>query len=252
MMPISARNAWALGWALVGMTALAGLAQAQNEPAQTAAPAAGTQVPPARIGTIDMDKVFKDYKKVKFSSDQLKNEATAKQAELQKLMAQMRELAGQLEALAPGSGTFKEKESEITKLKVQYEAEREQAQAEFARREADAIATIYKEVQAMSASVARHYGLTFIVKISGEPVSGNDPNSVMAAMARTVVHSDPSADITNVVVHNLNLAYERQAGAQAPRAAAPAVDPATRPAAATAAPPPRAAARPNGPPATRR
>src|SRR5690348_11929271 len=145
-MPKFSRAARALGLGLVGWMALVGASRGQA-PAGSAPAAAPAPAAPAKIGSIDMDKVFKDYKKVKLTSEQLKNAAVAKQGELSKLMEQMKAIAQQLEAMAPGTGSFKEKEAEMTKLKIQLETEREQAQAEFARREAEELATIYKEVQ---------------------------------------------------------------------------------------------------------
>jgi Skp family chaperone for outer membrane proteins len=232
-MPKSSRVALAACLGLIGLGALVRTTSGQNDQ-----PAGKTAAPPppapARIGAIDMDRVFKEYKKVKFTSEQLKNDATAKQGELQKLMAQMRQIAGELEGLAPGSNDYKGKEGELTKLKVQLEADREQAQADFARREAEALATIYREVQEMTAKVARYKGLNYVVKVSSEPVSGNEPQSVMAAMARSVVYNDPSMDITEMVIYNLNSNYEKAVGATTP---APTGDAATRPAAATGTPP---------------
>jgi outer membrane protein len=228
--------ALAAGLGLLGLGVLVGHSSGQGD-SPAPKPSAASQPPaPARIGAIDMDRVFKDYKKVKFTSEQLKNDAMAKQGELQKLMAQMRQITGELEGLAPGGNDYKAKEGEFTKLKIQLESEREQAQADFARREAEALATIYKEVQAMAARVARHKGLNYIVKVSSEPVSGNEPNSVMAAMARSIVYNDPGMDITEMVVFNLNTEYEQKSGAGAPaaRPAAATADPATKPAAATA------------------
>lgn len=255
-MPMRVRAARSLalgfGTALCLATTQAPAQQAApTQPAATAAAPAAAPASPAavRIGSIDMDRVFKDYKKVKFTSEQLKSDALAKQAELQKLMAQMRQIAQELEGMAPGQPDFKAKETEITKLKAQLEAERESAQADFARREAEALATIYKEVQEMTAAVARQQAMTYVVKVSSEPVTGSDPNSVMAAMARSVVYFDPSMDVTNRVVYYLNQRYEAAGGA-APAAtsntAAP-TDPAakttsaTAPAAAPAQAPPRTA-----------
>ncbi len=239
-----------LGLGAVGLAVLGTPALGQQEGAAAKAAAAAVTPMPTNvhIGSIDMDRVFKDYKRVKNESERLKTEALAKQGELQKLMNQLRQLATELDALAPGSKDFKEKQTEATKLKAELEAEREQAQGEFARREAEALATIYKEVQMITAAVAKQRGFTFVVKVSNESVTGNDPNSVMAAMARSVVYYDPSTDLTTTVVGYLNQRYDAAVGAQGGAAttgstAAPATgDAATKPAAATATRPSAAAA----------
>lgn len=198
-----------------------------------------------RIGAIDMEKVFKEYKKVEFTSEQLKADAQSRQAELAKLLSEMQQLGKEMEGLAPGSNDFAAKESQITRLRAQLEAEREQAQADFARREADALAQIYREVQDASAAVAKANNMQYIVKISNEPVVGTDPNSVMAAMARSVIYSDPGLDITAVVIKFLNQRYDASGGTPAP------ADAAAQPASATQTAPrgAPAAAAPGGAPA---
>jgi Skp family chaperone for outer membrane proteins len=217
-------------------------AQAQQPAAPAAAPAPATAPPALRVGVIDMDKAFEGYKKAAFLREQIKQAIVEKNGELSRTMSSMRQLAKELEGLDPSSNDFKAKEGEITKLKVQYETEREQAQADFSRRDAEALATIYKDIQAMTARVAQAKGLTFVVKVTSEAPSGTDPNSVLAAMSHSIIFYDPSYDLTSFVVHNLNLEYERQGGATvAPAAAgattaAPPADRAAVPASATAAP----------------
>jgi outer membrane protein len=250
MMPTSTRRARILGLAGLMMAALAvpSVVLGQAPGAAPTAPAAAAATPPVKIGSIDMDRVFKEYKKVKSMSETLKNDALAKQAELQKIMTNMQQLASEMKDQAPGSPDFKTREDQLTRFKAQLEAEREQAQGEFARREAEALAGIYQEVQAMTAAAARQRGFTFVVKVSNEPVSGTDPNSVMAAMARSVVYFDPTTDLTTQVVYWLNQRFDQAAGvppatSAAPAAGAttatqrPATDAAARPASATATAP---------------
>jgi outer membrane protein len=54
--------------------------------------------------------------------------------------------------------------------------------------------------------------MTYIVKVSNQPISGSNPNSVMAAMANTMVYADSTNDITNDVVYNLNRIYKATGG----------------------------------------
>ena len=241
-MPKSSRPKWVLRLVLIGASAWAIPALGQNSP--TPAPNAGASrsasLPSVRIGAIDMEKVFKDYKKVEFTSNQLKADATSRQGELAKIGNQMQQIAKEMEGLAPNSNDFTGKESQLTELKIKLETEREKAQAEFARREAQALAQIYREIQDVSAAVAKANGMHYIVKVSNEPVSGDEPNSVMAAMAHSVIYSDPSLDITSVVVQVLNKKYEATGGAPADAATQPAsatqtqAQPAARPTAAPA------------------
>jgi Skp family chaperone for outer membrane proteins len=135
----------------------------------------------------------------------------------------MKQLAKEAEGLDPNGNDFKSKEAKLTELKAELEAKKEQSQVEFARREAEALGTIYKEIQEMTALVARHYGYNYIVRVNNEPLSAADPNVVLSAINRPVVYADPKSDITEMVLLNLNTRYDRltAAGAASPGASSP-------------------------------
>ena len=122
--------------------------------------------------------------------------------------------------MTPNSVDSKKIEDHLTELKGQLEAKRDNAQRDFAAKQADMLSNVYREVQDMVRRIAQYRGMTYVVQTSNEAPSASDPQSVMAAMAKTVVYADPRNDITKDVVHNLNLAY-KAAGGVAPRAAAP-------------------------------
>lgn len=170
-------------------------------------------VPPAprpigvAIGSIDMDAVFKRYEKVKKVSDRFKAEANVAHARLAELNIRLKGLKERREKMVGGSPEKQELEATIKRLMSGYDAEREQAERDFARREPKELASLYKEIQEVTATVARAKGLTYVVKVSSDPVNGSDPTAVMAAMARSVVYADPSADITEDVVNSLNRQY---------------------------------------------
>lgn len=201
--------------------------------AATNAPAAPV---PAVIGSIDMEAVFKSYEKVKVTSDEMQAKALAKQNELQKLVADMKAAAEKQQSLAPNSPEYKKFDQQLTQMKIQGQATQEQIQKEMAEMEAAALATLYREVQSMVSRVATYRGMTYVVKVSNEPLSASEPNAVMSAMSRTVVFADPRNDITQQVVQYLNIEYRKTAGATAgarPAAAAAgtsAAQPATTPA----------------------
>jgi outer membrane protein len=81
----------------------------------------------------------------------------------------------------------------------------ESAEREFAMKEAQALATLYQEIQVMVTRIAQHRGMTYVVKVSNEPITGANPNSVMAAMVQDGVYADPRNDVNNDVIYNLNL-----------------------------------------------
>ena len=143
----------------------------------------------------------------------------ARKNELMKIMSEAQEEAQMLSKLAPGTEDYKKHENRVTELKARHEAGREQAEREFAQRQAETMATLYKEIQEMVKKVAQWRKMNYVVKVSNQPITGTDPNSVMAAISSTLVYADTRNDITNDVIYNLNRFYKATAGPAAKPAA---------------------------------
>jgi outer membrane protein len=225
-MVVTSRGILAVGLGLTGLALLVGPSVGQGQAQdgavrKTANPVAGA-TPPAPvapvIGTVDLELVFKSYEKVKVSNKEYSAALLAKKNELMKIMAEAQEEAQMAGKLTPGTEDYKKHENRVTELKARHEAGRESAEREFQLRQAEAMATLYKEVQAMVARIAKWRKMNYIVKVSNQPVTGADPNSVMAAISSTMVYADPYNDITNDVIYNLNRVYKATAG-PAPKAA---------------------------------
>jgi Skp family chaperone for outer membrane proteins len=223
-LPIRWRMALTAGLSMAGCLALAGHSSGQQDggvqKASTSQPAAAARPGPAVIGTIDMDAVLKTYEKYKAQMESMKVDMLARQKDLMKIQEEGKQLGEMMSKFQPSSPDYKRIEKQFAQLKAQFQVANEQASSEFQQREADMLATIYNEVQGMTASVAKLHGMSFVVRVSREPVSGSEPNSVMSALARSVVFSDPVTDVTNEVVKYLNINYRRTTGAAAPKAAA--------------------------------
>ena len=136
----------------------------------------------------------------------------ARKNELMRIMSEAQEEAQMLSKLAPGTEDYKKHENRVTELKARHEAGREQAEREFAQRQAEAMATLYKEIQEMVKKIAQWRKMNYVVKVSNQPITGTDPNSVMAAISSTLVYADTRNDITNDVIYNLNRFYKATAG----------------------------------------
>jgi outer membrane protein len=182
--------------------------RAEQNPAtgQEAAPSPVPLQVPVAIGTVDMDRIFKRYKKVKELADREKADADADamQARLNLISVDAQEESALLSKLVPGTDDHRKHENRLTELKARYDREREEAERVLARRESRNLVSLYKEIQIAITSVAKVRGLTYVVKMTPEPTLDSDPNSVMTAIARSVVYADPRADITDEVVQVLN------------------------------------------------
>jgi Skp family chaperone for outer membrane proteins len=159
---------------------------------------------PVAIGTVDMDRIFERYKKVKEIADREGVDRDVMRAKLALIFVDVQQESGLLSKLAPGTDEYRQHENRLRELKARYDREREQAEQDFARRESRHLVSIYREIQEAITSVAKARGLTYVVKTTPEPTLESDPNSVMTAIARSVVYADPRADITDEVVRVLN------------------------------------------------
>ncbi len=212
-MVASSRGILAIGLSLTGLALLVGpsLGQQQDGSIRKAAGQSPTTPPDPiapMIGTVDIEYVFKNYDKVKVANKDFNAAMLARKNDLMKIMSEAQQEAEMMQKFNPGSEDYKKHETRVTELKARHEAGREQAEREFALRQAESMATLYKEIQAMVARIAQWRRLNYVVKISNQPISGTDPNSVMGAISSTMVYADPRNDITSDVVHNLNRVYQ--------------------------------------------
>ncbi len=215
----STRAALAIGLGLVGVAGLVGQSVGQDPAVSrtngTAATTKAAAAPPSGlIGTIDMDFVLKNYDKFKYIIEAENAEAYSRQNDLMKIANEGRSEAEKLAKLAPGSLDEKKIKDKLTSLKAQLEAGREQAQAEFSQKEVDALATVYNDMQAMAAGVAKVRGMTYVMKYSNSPARPIDPKSVEGALSRSMLYADPRMDITPDVVRWLNIRYKESGGPQ--------------------------------------
>ena len=221
------RATLAMGLCLVGVASLVGRSfgqqqadgkvKAASNPAP-AADAAAARVTPktVSIGSIDVEKVLKDYDKFKVANENIRAEALARHQSLMTIATEAKTEQEKYQKFIAGSPDAKKCEDKITQLKAQFEAGRENAEREFTQKEAETMATIYNEIAAMTKGVAQQRGMAFVVKYSDTLASGSEPNSVMAAMGRTILFADPSVDITPYVIHYLNQRY-KESGGPAPK-----------------------------------
>ena len=217
-MVTTSRGILAIGLSVAGLAMLVGQTVGQGpqqDGAVRKAATPATNKPPAPVaayvGSVDLELVFKSYEKVKVSNKEYSAALLARKNELMKIMSEAQEEAQMLSKLAPGSPDYKKHEDRVTELKARHEAGREQAEREFAQKQAEAMATLYKEIQEMVKKIAQWRNLNYVVKVSNQPITGADPNSVMAAISSTVVYCDPRNDITNDVIYNLNRYYKATA-----------------------------------------
>jgi outer membrane protein len=220
-MGVSPRKLSAIGLSLAGFIFLVAPSQGQPPKADPRVQGANAttngsrpngslkQATPTVVGTIDLDNVFKNYEKVKAANKELGAAIQVRKGELMKYDDEARSVYEMMKKLNPSSDDYHKQENRLTEIKAKMEAGKEQAEREITLRQAETMATLYKEVQAYAKWVAQHRGITHVMTSTSTPPTGSDPNSVLAAVNRPIIYSDPANDITNDVVYYLNQSYQK-------------------------------------------
>lgn len=220
-MGVSPRKMWVIGLSLAGAVSMVAPTQGQAPKVDRqvqgasnnagARPANGALKPgaPTIVGTIDLDYVFKNYDKVRAANKELGAAIQVRKGELMKYEEEARSVFEMMKKLNPTSEDYHKHENRLTELKAKAEASKESAEREITLRQAETMATLYKEVQAYSKWVAQKRGITHVMTSNSTPPSGSDPNSVMAAVNRPVIFAEPANDITQDVVYYLNTSYQK-------------------------------------------
>jgi Skp family chaperone for outer membrane proteins len=231
--------------AMVGFVAHPTLGQTDKDVKRSAAPPsnngtgarpAAPTLAPAVVGSLDLERAMYEYEKFKESSAKFQAETLKSQADLTNMLTEAKGYADQAERFKPGTPEYQRLSDKMSEIKAKLAAEKEKLQAQFALKESSTVADIYNDVRRMTEAVAKQKGMSFIVQVGkAEQLTGENPQEVMAAIARNVVYYNPSTDITNDVIYALNYYWKKGKEANGTPAAAPAPAAAAAPAPATPA-----------------
>lgn len=183
---------------------------AANNGAAATKTAQPRMIPSAKLGVIDMDYIFKNYDKAKTEFKRFNDSVQNEKAKNARAVAEVQAEMEKLSKLQPGGPDFKRQEAVITDMKLKAASSGQIAERDFARQEAELWLGLYSEVQSYAAKFAEVKGMTMVVQTSNERPTVEDPRSVLAYMSRTVVHHDPSTDITQDVLYSLNYYYKKK------------------------------------------
>jgi hypothetical protein len=92
--------------------------------------AAPKQNLPHKIGLIDMSHIFRNYEKLTVLREDLKTEYQQKDEQARAMATEMQQLEAKMQQLQSGSDDFVQIESQILKLKSDFDAFRQRAQRE--------------------------------------------------------------------------------------------------------------------------
>ncbi len=165
----------------------------------------GSPEPSLKVGLIDMNRLFKAYKKTRESETAINDAYTAKRGEFRKLDAQIKRLAAEIDLYAPGSSKRTMKQEELFLLKRRYTFRNKWAEAEFREKLQKTTQTLYNEIIQHIGTYAQKHGYDAIIKIDGGPLSADTQEELKLKIhTRSVLYSRKGLDLTNEIIKLLN------------------------------------------------
>lgn len=180
--------------------------------AQQDAPASDPAPLPHQVGLIDMTHVFKHSHRFHALMENLQEEIEKTDQDAKLIVDRIRKLQAELNQARLNDGAnITSLEEQLIKTKTELESFKRTAQQSFLRKEADIYKDVYLEVEESVRKYATYYKYTLIYRFEREDLSNqDDPQQLMNAMNRQVIHYQPQDDITDPILKYLNSQWEKQ------------------------------------------
>ena len=198
------------------VTALAfTVAAASPATAQQNAPAAAKDGA-AKIGLIDMAKVFQNYEKFKDLTEGLNAEGKARAEGRKKLAEQAKKIAEEIKEYKQGTPEYIELEAKFAQLQSQFAAQEKLDGVNYNRKQAEIFEKTYVEVTNVVGMYAKHFGFSLVMRFNSEALEAGNPQKLTSGLNKLVIYHRPQDDITEAVVEYLNRQYGKTPSATKP------------------------------------
>jgi Skp family chaperone for outer membrane proteins len=156
------------------------------------------------VAAIDIGKVFKNHNKLKTMQTQMKADADAARADLQKEKDRILGLMEKLKTFSPGTPDYKRLETDIVSGQAQLATRAKLQEKEFTEREARNYYTIYREINDEVKNFADFYKINIVLRYNSDVPDVNDPQSVLRDINKPIVYLASGLDITDTILQTIN------------------------------------------------
>lgn len=198
--------------------ALAALVLSMAAPAfgQAPAPQQHQQVA-SPIAILDLPYLFRNHLRFKQMDEVLKVEIQNAEAQFMTEQKAMREAAARLGELKAGTPEYKQLEEELAKRDADMALRVNIMKKNFAEKKAKNYFDVYQETMRNVSFHAQQAGIVLVINFNGDPVDGNNPQSVIQGLNSTVLYKHPGVDITPVILELCNRPATANGGAEIQR-----------------------------------
>lgn len=155
------------------------------------------------VALVDVAAVFKQYEAFKQQIEQIKVEVNAAEKRFAASRDEVQEMADKLKGLDKEGEEYLELAKDLLTRQTRLKAVAEKQKQQFMKREADAYAQSYEQIQHEVQQVAKARGIRLVLRYNSTPMDENNRDSVLSAVNKTVVFQD-ELDITKEVADRLN------------------------------------------------
>jgi len=166
-----------------------------------------------RIGVVNIEKVMRDYKKLKDQQARLEAKGRQVRTEVRAKEKQFQQVKEKRDLFSKGTKEYNQHNRDMIRVKNEARSVGEAAEQELRVETALALANAYNEIVDGIKNYGREQRYALILRFNDDKITGTNPKEVtMQIGGRRVLFSSTQMDLTLIILDRLNKAYEAQQG----------------------------------------
>jgi Skp family chaperone for outer membrane proteins len=175
------------------------------------------------VAIVDLGYLFKTNERFKQLTEAMRREVTAAETEIKGEAEGLRKMAEHMDDFRPGTPERAQLEEDVTKKDADMKLRMNLQKKKFMEQEAKIYYIVYKEILDHIKYHCDRTGITLVMRFNGDPIVQSDPQEVIRELNKSVIHYDPSVDITPIIRDSI--AAAQRGGAVQPTGPRPNINP---------------------------
>ena len=185
--------------ALFSISAFGANVFAQGQPTGAMPAASGN-----RTALLDVSAIFKKHIRFEGWMTDMKKDVVAAEQAVRAKREQINRMIEELQRYEKGTPKYKSLEEQITQEQARMSIDVKRQKEKFLADEAKIYYNVYQEIWQATNYICRQRGYDMVLRFSAEQINPNQPESVLTGINRPVIWYNPSLDITQLVLDELN------------------------------------------------
>jgi Skp family chaperone for outer membrane proteins len=178
------------------------------------APAVGQAPRGHNIAVVDVSVIFKKHARFDGMMKKFKKDLEGAEANMKKEMTEIKSQQEQLKDFTPGSPDYKQFEQRVAKNMADWQLKAQMQKKDFLEQEGRIYYNVYRELDDAVKRFAMKHQIALVLRYASDPVDDpNDRNEIIRGINKPIVYVDPSLDITNWILEDLNRSGAASSGA---------------------------------------